>query len=131
MATLLYKTRTTIRLHDIDAAGVVFFARYFYFAHNAYEAWLDQQRFSVKKILESGYILPVVHTQAEYKRPVSVNDTLVIKLFLREQRRHSFCLEYQFVNTRNQLVALLQTTHVYMDGKTRQKVPLPKVLFGE
>ncbi|MDM7914542.1 MAG: hypothetical protein QUU85_04650 [Candidatus Eisenbacteria bacterium] len=38
MAEFLDHTR--VRFHEADPAGIVFFARVFRYAHDAYEAWL-------------------------------------------------------------------------------------------
>ena len=129
MAALLYKTKLCTRIHDIDAAGVVFYARYFYFAHNAYEDWLDSRQYTISRILDSGCILPIVHTEADFKAPIGLNEDIVIKLFLTEKREYSFALEYQFYNIQDELKAVLQTTHIYLDAKSRNRITLPTKLF--
>ncbi len=129
MAALLFETKLCTRMHDIDAAGVVFYARYFYFAHNAYEDWLDSRPYTISRILDSGRILPIVHTEADFKAPIALNENIVIKLFLTEKREHSFALEYQFYNTQDELKAVIQTVHVCLDANSRKKISLPSELF--
>ena len=129
MAALLYKSKLCTRIHDIDAAGVVFYARYFYFAHNAYEDWLDSRQTNISRILDSGRILPIVHTEADFKAPIGLNENIEIKLFLTEQKEHSFALEYQFYNTQDELKAVLQTVHICLDAQSRKKIILPAELF--
>ncbi len=129
MAQLLFETTISTKMSDIDAAGVVFFARYFYFAHNAYEEYLNSQQYSIKDILQSACSLPIIHSEAEFKAPISLNETILIKVFLKQKRRHSFSLEYQFYNNTPELKAVLQTVHVCLDNTSRKKVALPDKLF--
>lgn len=129
MVALLYETKLCTRIHDIDAAGVVFYARYFYFAHNAYEDWMVSRQYTISRILDSGRILPIFHTEADFKTPIALNENIVIKLFLTEKREHSFALEYQFYNTQDELKAVIQTVHVCLDVNSKSKVALPAELF--
>ncbi len=129
MAVFLYKTKLCTRIHDIDAAGVVFYARYFYYAHNAYEDWLNSRQSNISRLLDSGRILPIVHTEADFKAPIGLNEDIVIKLFLTEKKEHSFVLEYQFYNTQDQLKAAIQTVHVCLDVNSKSKATIPTELF--
>ncbi|MCU7940899.1 MAG: hypothetical protein KZQ74_14675 [gamma proteobacterium symbiont of Bathyaustriella thionipta] len=70
MASLLFNYSFTTRIHDIDAAGVMFFARFFYHIHDAYEDFLNHQAQSIKQILNSDFILPISHTEANFKAPI-------------------------------------------------------------
>ncbi len=129
MAALLFETQLCTRLHDIDAAGVVFYARYFYFAHNTYEDWLNSRHSNISSLLDSGCILPIIHTEADFKAPIGLNESIVLRLFLAEKKEHSFALEYQFYNHQDELKAVLQTVHVCLNSKNRKKVTLPAKLF--
>ena len=48
----IFYYQTKIKLHETDAAGVIFFNNLFKIAHDAYEALLEKINFSIKEILE-------------------------------------------------------------------------------
>ncbi len=129
MAQLLFNTEFTAKMHDIDAAGIVFFARFFYYAHDAYEQYLSSQQHSIAKFMQSGILLPIIHSEADFKAPLVLNEAIEIKLFLKEKRARSFSLEYHFINSDAEIKAIVQTVHVCMDHKRGKKCNLPVRLF--
>ena len=68
----MYHYQTTIRLHQTDAAGVVFFSNLFVIAHDAYESFLESH-LPLNAILSDGvYIIPIVHAEADYLLPLAL-----------------------------------------------------------
>ena len=71
MTHLTYRHNFPIRIHDVDAAGIVFFARYFILMHDVYESFLESIGCSISSVLNAGEILiPVVESHCRYRRPV-------------------------------------------------------------
>lgn len=126
MASSLYKYSFTTRLHDIDAAGVVFFARIFYYAHDAYESFLSHHQQSIQKILQADFILPVSHTEADFKAPMFLNEEITIDIFSQDVRDNEFTLYYHFLDQSGQVKATALTQHVCLDTNTRTRKALPK-----
>lgn len=114
----------TTKFHDIDAAGVVFYARFFYYAHDAYEELLESQGNSIKSIISSGIILPIKQTQASFKAPISLNEKIIVKISVIEILETEFTLTYNFLDIKGKEKALLTTQHICLDMKTRKRTPL-------
>ncbi len=129
MAQLLFNTKFTTKMHDIDAAGIVFFARFFYYAHDAYEQYLSSRQQSISRLMQTRILLPIIHSEADFKAPVTLNENIEIELCLREKRARSFSLEYRFINSQAEIIAIVRTIHVCMDSKLGKKVNLPVKLF--
>ena len=125
MASLLFKYSFTTRMHDIDAAGIMFFARFFYHIHDAYEDFLNHQAQSIEKILNSDFILPISHTEANFKAPIVLNETINIEIFLQEIEAEGFILSYQFLDSSGKIRASALTHHVCLDSKSKQRITLP------
>ena len=125
MASLLYKYSFTTRLYDIDAAGVVFFARFLYFAHDAYETFLEHHKQSVKNILNSDFILPICHTEADFKTPVFLNESITIEISLQDINETEFTLSYHFLDKAKKLRATALTKHVCVDKNMFSRKTLP------
>jgi len=125
MATWNYKT--TVRMHQTDAAGVVFYANLFVMAHDCYENRLEQYA-SLSEILQRNIHIPIVRAEADYRLPIRLSDQITIELTLAKKQKTSFTLEYTFKNANGEIVAQVQTVHVVIDSRTRQPVEFPSFL---
>src|SRR5580692_286582 len=77
----MFTYTTKIRLHDTDAAGIIFFANQFKIVHDAYEDLLESFGWSFHTMLKgTSYFLPIVHAESDYKAPVLVGDIIVIAI---------------------------------------------------
>jgi len=120
-----YKTRITLR--DADAAGVLFFGRYFALAHDAYEAFLDSHGLNIGQLIQTtDYILPIVHAESDYRRALFVGQPASIRLRVIEVRSRTFTIAYEFLNSEGELACRLRTVHCAVNVKTRKAVALPK-----
>jgi len=124
----MFTYQTKIRLHDTDAAGIIFFANQFKIVHDAYEDLLEEFGWSFEKMLKgTDYFLPIVHAESDYKVPVRVGDKITIAIKVGHIGNTSFSFEYT-LNRGKTLVGTAKTVHVTINQKTRQKIPLPAAL---
>ena len=119
---------TSIRLHDTDAAGVLYFANQFRIAHEAYEAFMEQAGFGLGDVLKKGRIgLPIVRADGDYRVPLRVGDQLQLSLRLLRIGRTSFTLVCRIAKD-NRTAGHVTTTHVAVDRRTGRKTELPAAL---
>src|SRR5580698_6851236 len=124
----MFTYKTKIRLHDTDAAGIIFFANQFKIVHDAYEDLLEKFGWSFQTMLKgTSYFLPIVHAESDYKTPVFVGDKIVIAIKVGHIGKTSFSFEYTLKRGKT-LVGTSKTVHVTIDPKTRKKTPLPPAL---
>jgi len=122
----MYEYKTTIQMHDTDAAGVLFFANQFKITHDAYQAWLEQHGIKfVDMIQKQSYFLPMVHAESDYKAPLAVGDKITVALALENIGETSFTLAFTLRNEKNTVVGTGKAVHVATDAKTKEKIPLP------
>ncbi len=121
----------TARLHDIDAAGVMFFAHYFRHAHDAYEAFMAKIGCGLAGLIGNQTLLPLVHSEADFLLPVRHDDQLIIILQLERIGNSSFTVSYHFLNQRSQECARLKTTHVMLNAADRKPMALPEAMRNE
>jgi len=122
----MYTYNTTIKLHETDAAGLLFFSNQFKLIHDAYETLLEEIGFGFGELIRSkDYFLPIIHAQADYKRPVFVGDILEIQVRVTDVGETSFTFEYDLLNASKEVVGTAKTVHVTMNQATNQKIPLP------
>lgn len=123
----MFVYKTQIRLHNTDAAGILFFAHQFSIVHDAYELLLEKLGFSFPTMLaKKPYFLPIVHAESDYKAPVFVGDKITVRIRLGHIGGSSFSFDYTIHNQKNILVGTAQTVHVTIDKTKRSKIPLPK-----
>lgn len=118
-----------ITLHDIDAAGVMFFADYFRHAHDAYECFMAEIGFPLPQLIHQRTLLPLVHSEADFLLPVHHGDRLRIEIHLERIGTSSFTVGYQFLDTQAREVARIKTTHVLLHPGKRSPMGLPKTLL--
>ncbi|HOJ33906.1 MAG TPA: thioesterase family protein [Candidatus Hydrogenedentes bacterium] len=118
-----------VRIHDADAAGVLFFGRYFTLAHDAYEAFLESKGFGAGRIFrQEKFLIPVVHAEADYKNPLWVGDLATVRLRVDEVRSRSFSISYEIYTPSNTLACRVRTVHVVVDTEKKRATTLPEEL---
>jgi 1,4-dihydroxy-2-naphthoyl-CoA hydrolase len=118
-----------ITMHDIDAAGVLFYGHLFRYLHDAYEVWMRTLGFDIAHVIRTrDYALPIVQAAADYQAPVYHGDELTIKIQCTAIKTHSFCLAYQCHHNDHRCAATATTTHVCIAPLTGQVQPLPTQL---
>lgn len=121
--------RFTVALHDIDAAGVIFFGHLFRHAHDAFEVFMGHIGFDLPAILEQGqYGLPVVHSEADFFKPIRYGEKLRVTAEVAELGHSSFAMVYGFHNESGDPVARVRTVHVVVDRTQGKSMTIPEEL---
>jgi 1,4-dihydroxy-2-naphthoyl-CoA hydrolase len=118
-----------IRIHDVDAAGIVFFARYLSLFHDVFESFLAGIGHSISTAINEGnYIIPIKRCEAEYHRPMFHGETITGKLSLSELRGSSFTTVTRLIGPDQVNRATITATHVCVATKTMKPTALPDSL---
>lgn len=124
-----YQHQITIPFQDIDAAGIVFFAHLFRYAHEAYEHFMSAHDHSLADILKNGeYLLPLVHAEADYRQPLRHNETITIELSVKKMGESSFTLQYHCLDSADKVLAVIETVHITLDASHKKPMPIPESL---
>jgi 1,4-dihydroxy-2-naphthoyl-CoA hydrolase len=122
----MYEYKTTVKLHETDAAGILFFSHQFKLLHDAYETLLEKMGLGFAVLIrERPYFLPIVHASCDYKAPLFVGDRLTIQIEVERIGTTSFTFVYRILNDKGGLAGTGKTVHVTIDKQTRQKIPIP------
>jgi YbgC/YbaW family acyl-CoA thioester hydrolase len=131
MSTPLFSLPMTVPFQDIDAAGIVFFARVFDYFHNAFVAHLGARGVSLPAIISSGeWGAPLAHVEADYKLPLRFGDQVRAEIVAVDLGETSFTIHHRIVSSgeKARLHASGKTVHVVIDRKTFRPRPLPTEL---
>ena len=123
----MFRYETSVKLHDTDAAGLLFFAHQFTIAHDAYETFMSEQGVGFRKILrDNDYKLAIVHASADFMKQLSVGDALTVEMRAEKVSTHSFILVYELFDAAGAKVGTARTVHVCIDAASGLKKPLPE-----
>jgi 1,4-dihydroxy-2-naphthoyl-CoA hydrolase len=114
----------TIRFHDTDAAGVVYFANILRICHEAYEESLEISGINVKEFFTKPAIaFPIIHANVDFFCPIYCGDKLNIALTPEKLSDEKFAINYQLTVTET-IVSKATTKHVCIN-ESRKKCKLP------
>jgi 1,4-dihydroxy-2-naphthoyl-CoA hydrolase len=119
----------SVPLHDIDAAGIMFYGHLFRHAHDAYEAFMRTIGFPLDHIVrEADPLLPLVHAEADYRAPLRHGEVIRVELCVARLGPRSFTLDYRFIDGDGQMRASARTVHVGLGPDRTSSAPLPQTL---
>ena len=73
--------RRPVRFEEVDAAAIVFFARYLNICHEAMESFFDELAGGYAGLILGRKVgLPAVRADAEYTAPARYGDVLVVEI---------------------------------------------------
>jgi YbgC/YbaW family acyl-CoA thioester hydrolase len=118
-----------VRFHEVDSAGIVFFARIFEYHHDAYEAWIRSIGWPLDpSIWERGYGLPLVHAEADFSAPIRLGQEVRIHLRPTSVGTKSMTVRSELRSAGGELFAIVTTIHCCVDPNVEKPVPLPEDL---
>ena len=116
-----------VRFEETDAAGIVYFARFFTWCHDAMGAMLDP--------LDGGYValvrtrklgLPAVHVEADYVAPVRFGDEVRIAAHVERLGRSSVAIRFELTRGDDgSKVATVRHVMALTDLAAMRSIPLP------
>jgi YbgC/YbaW family acyl-CoA thioester hydrolase len=119
--------RRQVRFDEVDAAGLVFFARYAAFAHEAMEAFFDG--------LEGGYValitrrrvgLPAVKLESQFHAPLRYGDAFRVEIRVARVGGRSAVFHYRVVREVDEVLAAeMHHTVVTTDLDALRSIEMP------
>ncbi|PWB74044.1 acyl-CoA thioesterase [candidate division GN15 bacterium] len=121
----MFVHQTTVRLHNTDAAGLLFFAEQFRLAHDAYESFMESIGYAFAPLIRrSEYLLPIVHAEADFLKPLLTGDRLEIQVRAEKIGDSSFTLGYTLVRNGTETVGTVRTVHVLINKRIGESISL-------
>ncbi len=119
-------TKIQITYDLADPAGILFFANTFKVAHshiehlaknnwNLWSDWFNSETIGV----------PIRHAECNYLKPMFVGKEYQLKLSVKKIGDHSVNFIVDFLNSQGDVHAQVQSSHVFIDKKTKSKCKIP------
>lgn len=120
----MFTANVKVYFYDADPAGIIFYASIFKYVHAAYEDFLRSLSTERNFFFDRDYILPIMHAEADYVRPIRVGDELKIEVSVSLLKTSSFELTYRFY-LGDQFTSMVKTVHVCVLKEKFEKIELP------
>lgn len=117
---------TRVRFHQADPAGVLFYGRVFELVNDAYEELVRAAGFVYDDHFGMlDYATPVVHVEADYKRPMAAGERLVVELTVTRIGRASFTMAFRILGADGVERATGNVVHAFVSAATFQTIEIP------
>lgn len=132
---MVFTHKIRVKLFHTDAAGILFYGKIYEFTQETAEAFLEHIGFPLRVMFNGGpdhghpFLLPIVHSEADYFSPMTVGDEITANLKILKIGQTSLTLGFELINQNDVKVAVAKTIQVCIDKKTRQKIPLSPLLI--
>jgi YbgC/YbaW family acyl-CoA thioester hydrolase len=125
-----FEHRMRVRFADVDAAGIIFFSRYFEYAHATYEEWMRAAGMPIEDLIgKREFGMPLVHADADFHSPARLGEELSLGVLVERlgETSVSFVIPVALRST-GEKRATVRTTHVCIDPKTFRARPWPEAI---
>lgn len=126
----MFNTECKVNFFDADPAGIIFYASLFKFSHAAYEELLKSLKTERDYFFDSELVLPIVHAEADYLKPIKAGDILNVNVHVSRLLKSSFELTYTFELPDRSIAAKAKTVHVAVSKNSFTKAYLPEDLYS-
>jgi YbgC/YbaW family acyl-CoA thioester hydrolase len=117
----------TVRFAEVDAAQVMYFSRAYEMAHEAFEELMVAAGFGQhESFKDAKWGMPLVHSEADYKRPWRLGERIHIHAEVVEAGEKSILFEYRFVDEAGQQRTRVGMRHAFVSLETFRARPAPE-----
>ncbi|HEX8796707.1 MAG TPA: thioesterase family protein [Polyangiaceae bacterium] len=122
-----YVHRHRVGFDEVDAAGIVYFARFFTWCHDAMEAMLAPLAGGYTELVMSRRLgLPAVHVEADYGAPLRFGDEVLVEASVERLGTSSVALRFEIVRSPGrEPVALVKHVVALVSLAAIRSQPLP------
>ena len=115
-----------VRFEEVDAAGILFFARYLSYAHEAMEHFFVGLPGGYPGLIVGRHTgFPAVHVETDHRAPLRYGDVVTIETRCARLGRRSAVLEYVFLRGDGVVAAVVRHTVVVSDLRTLTSIDMP------
>jgi 4-hydroxybenzoyl-CoA thioesterase len=116
-----------VRFEEVDAAQIVFFARFLQYAHEAMEALLaGLDGGYVRLVVERRIGMPAVHVSCDFRSPLRFGDVALIEVRVARVGNKSVTFRYDFLRKRDGVnVATVEHVCAVTDLVAMRAVAIP------
>ncbi len=114
---MIYRSHLKVRTYECDIYGHVNNAAFLNYCEFARVEFLNAMGYDLQSLMKSGFLLPIVKIEIEFKKPAFPGDNLQITVQWIERGRTSSVFLQEIHDNKGQLLAMARITWVVTDLK--------------
>ena len=115
------------RYGETDRMGYVYYGRYLEYFEVARTEMIRSYGLSYRELEESGVMLPVIHSEIEYKAPILYDEEMFVKVMVFEVPTVRLQTFYEVTTPQSDMVHVFgEVSLCFMDAETRKTCRAPK-----
>lgn len=125
-----FSVERDVRLQEVDAAGIVFFARTFEYVSDAFAGFCKSHDVELADVLrQRRWGAPLRHVEASYLHPLRFGDRVEVSLVAARIEDTQVTLGYRVALVpEGAVTTLVQSLHVFVDADTFERRSIPQEL---
>lgn len=125
---MTFVSRQPVRFADIDRAGIVYYPRFFDFWHRTLEDFFNEDvGIPYHQLIDQRRVgLPIVHVEADFRRPLGHGDVVSIELSFDRVGDRSVTIRYRMVRPVGDVAAEGTIVHACVHMDTFKPVSVPE-----
>jgi YbgC/YbaW family acyl-CoA thioester hydrolase len=127
----VFSREHVVRFHEVDRAGIVYFARVFEWCHVVYEELLRELFGGVEPIFAvKDWGTPLVRAEADYRRPFRLDERITIEVAIGRVGRGSLEYVYELRGPDGESRATARLRHAFVGTDWRPRAAPDELLEG-
>ena len=114
-----------IRYYETDQMGFVHHSNYLRYFELARIEWISSLGFSYQKMEEKGFLMPVIHADMNFKKPLTFGKSFRVKIKSNNIPKVRFELKYEVILDKDDIIAIGSTTLVFLSSHNMKPVRCP------
>lgn len=124
-----FVSHRTVRFGECDPARIVYFSRYFEYAHEAYEDMLEAGDFPLAKVFHGDWGMPLVRAESDFSAPSRLGDKLRLVVSVNHVGNRSIRYAVDVLGEAGERRVRLLLTHAVISQKTGKTCSVPEELL--
>ena len=124
-----YQTERYIRFADVDAAGWLYYPRFFELCHNAFEDWINAKApVNYPQAIDVQHFgFPAIQATGNYRSPLKHGDTALLQLKVEHVGNSSVKTIFEIFHKKDKVLSFeAEIVTVCVDLKAGKSMPIPK-----
>jgi YbgC/YbaW family acyl-CoA thioester hydrolase len=119
-----------IRFQDVDAAGIIFYARALDYCHDTLMSFFAAAGAPLHEELRAPtWLAPIRHAEADYFKPLRFGDPVEVAIVASKLEESEVALGFRIARTdTGEVCVVTQSVHTFVAAKTFQRTPIPEPL---
>lgn len=126
---ITHTTQLRVLYGHTDQMGVVYYGRYFEFFEAGRNELLRELDLPYYRMENSGLMLPVIESHANYKGSFKYDDWVMIKTMLKELPTAKIKIDYELSKEDGDVLVTGHTIHVFVNAITRKPTKIPVEIY--